>query len=109
MERQRLEWHLENWRDYMRRPSSKLGYPSRSMVVASGGDSAVDVFEEMCESADATSAMTMDAMIDSLKTPQRVAIYHQWLKTNHYYPTQEYDYDEAISSLAKMADKRGLV
>lgn len=105
----RLEWHLSNWVDYMSRPSHKLGYPSRSLCIASGGGSSIDEFEIMCEESDINSAMKLDAMIDSLGNPERVAINHVWLKAKHCYPTQEYDYEMAIISLLSLAEKRGLI
>ena len=109
---ERLEWHLENWRDYMMRDTSKLGYPSRSMMLQSGNTGIginQDAFDMMCDGVDADCAIKMESLIDSISQPQRTAINHVWLSVPHHYPTQELDYDEAITSLCKLADKRGLL
>lgn len=105
----RLEWHLGNWADWMRQDSSHLGYPKRSLMIASGGGTSVDAFEIMCDEVDAKCAEQIDALIDSLRPPQRTAINHQWLKVKHHYPTQEYDLEMAYLSLSEMADKRGII
>lgn len=109
MDMQRLEWHLGNWADYMKAPTHRLGYPSQSMCIASGGESCVDAFEVMCEEVDMQSAQSIDAMIDSLKAPQRTAINHVWLKVKHHYPTQDMDYEDGINALLVLVEKRGLI
>lgn len=106
----RLEFHLSNWASWMHSPPTKLGYPSHSSVCLSGGDSAgEDAFEIMCDESDGIAARTMDGMIESLKNPQKVAVFHRWLGVKHVYPTQEYDLYMAYSELCRLADKRGLV
>lgn len=109
MNLQRLEWHLENWADYMKRDSNKLGYPQRSLCIAGGGGSVRDAFDIMCDEADIVSAKAMDSIIDSISKPQRAAINHVWLKVGHHYPTQELDYDEALTAIIRLANKRGLM
>jgi len=109
MNRDRLEWHMQNWVDYMQTGDSRLGYPKRSLMIASGGGGAADAFEIMCDEVDIHCAEQIDAMIDSLRPPQRIAINHHWLRVKHCYPTQEYDLEMAYTSLMAMADKRGMV
>lgn len=109
MDKARLEWHLENWADFMRVDQNRLGYPRRSLMIASGGSSTADAFEIMCEEVDVKCAEQIDALIDSLRPPQRVAINHHWLKVKHCYPTQEYDLEMAYVALTAMAEKRGIV
>lgn len=108
MTEERLAWHLANWADYMRQPSSKLGYPSKSLMIASGGGSSDEEFDIMCEEVDTKCAQAMDGIIDSITQPQRTAINHVWLKVSHHYPTQDLDYLEALEHINKLADKRGL-
>ena len=108
MTRERLMWHLENWRDWMRNDNNKLGYPSKSASFVGGGGSGDNQFEIMCESADNNCANKINALIDSLSKPKTTAIYHIWLKTKHHYPTQELDYEEAIESLIILCVKRKL-
>lgn len=109
MNRDRLEWHLENWRDYMQGDSSKLGAPTHSLVFVSGGTSTKDSFEIMCEKMDIANAREIDIIIDGLKPPQVVAIHHHWLQTKHCYPTQEMDYELGLEAIAKIADRRGII
>jgi len=105
---ERLDWLLANWADFMRQPSSKLGYPSKSLCLATGGGSSDDEFDAMCDEVDTQCAQAMDSIIDSISQPQRTAINHIWLKTFHHYPTQDLDYEEAIESILKLVNKRGL-
>jgi hypothetical protein len=109
MQRDRLEYHLENWAHWMRSDREQLGYPRRSLMISSGGASSIDAFEIMCDEADAKAAKQIDALIDSLVSPQRVAINHHWLQVKHCYPTQEYDLEMAYAELISMANKRGIV
>lgn len=105
---ERLAWHMANWADYMKQPSSKLGYPSKSLCMSSGGSSGEDEFDIMCEEVDTKCAQAIDSIIDSISLPQRTAINHTWLGVKHCYPTQELDLDEAYQSIKRIADKRGL-
>lgn len=105
----RLFWLLENWADWMRRDTHKLGYPAKSLMVMGGGAIGADDFEILCDDADSHAATMLDAIIDSISKPQRTAINHQWLKVAHHYPTQELDIDEAYTAIIRIANKRGLV
>lgn len=106
----RLDWHLSNWSQWMQSSdTNRLGYPKKSLMIASGGGSSDDEFEAMCEAADVTCAIALDSIIDSITKPQRTAINHVWLKVAHHYPTQELDYEEAIFHILKIAIKRGVM
>lgn len=105
----RLFWLLENWSEWMARDTHRLGYPAKSMMIASGGGSSIEEFEIMCDDADSNAATQIDSIIDSISMPQRTAINHQWLKVAHHYPTQELDIDEAYTAIIKIADRRGLI
>ena len=102
----RLMWHLGNWRDWMQVDAHKLGYPSRSICMVSGGASGEDEFEIMCDEVDINCAERMNSMIDSLSKPRQTAINHVWLGVKHHYPTQELDYEEALGALLILAEKR---
>ena len=104
----RMEWHLGNWSEWMHIDSHKLGYPSKSACMLSGGASGEDEFEIMCETADIQCAMSLDSLMHSLSQPQTVAINHAWLNNRHHYPTHELDYVEAVERLMYLANKRGL-
>ena len=105
---ERLAWHLANWADYMRQPSHKLGYPAKSLMIATGGGSSDEEFEIMCDEVDTKCAQSIDSIIDSITSPQRTAINHVWLKVKHHYPTHDLDYVEALEHIKKLAYKRGL-
>lgn len=109
MDIQRLEWHLQNWADWMRRPSNRLGYPTHSLCIASGGGSTVDAFEIMCEEVDAKCARAMDAMIDSLPPNQAMAINHKWLASVYRMRDMETAYEMALDNLLTMAERRGMI
>ena len=38
---------IENWSIWMKKPTHKLGFPSKSLVMMSGGASTSDSFEEL--------------------------------------------------------------
>lgn len=108
----RLYECLEEWRDYYKHSSVEsefgLGFPKESLVVQCGGSSSPDTFDHLCEDIKSFVVKTLDAMVDSLTFPQRDAIRHQWLKERKYWPTHELDYDQALSELLRLADKKGL-
>ena len=108
MTNDRLEWQLFNWSEYMKRDTHRLGYPSKSMCLSTGGASGEDEFEIMCNTADTSCAQKMDSIIDSISLPQRTAVNHVWLKVSHHYATQELDLIEAYENIIKLAAKRGL-
>jgi hypothetical protein len=105
----RLEWHLGNWADWMRQDSSHLGYPKRSLMIASGGGTSVDAFEIMCDEVDTKCAEQLDALIDSLPPNQRCAINHKWLSAVYRMRDMDRAYELAIDNLMAMADRRGMV
>jgi hypothetical protein len=100
--------HMANWADYMKVPTHKLGYPSQSLCMSTGGGSSDDEFEHMCNEVDIHCAKIMDGIIDSISLPQRTAINHHWLGVKHCYPTQILDIEEAYQNIKKLCDKRGL-
>lgn len=101
--------HMANWADYMKVPTHKLGYPSKSLCLETGGGSSDDEFEHMCAEIDTRCAKIMDGIIDSITQPQRTAVNHVWLHVEHHYPTQALDYEEALEHIRRLADKRGLI
>lgn len=108
MECSNINFLLEIWRDWMQQDSTRLGFPKRSLFIASGGAASDDTFDILCEESDASAARTMNAIINSISLPQRTAINHAWLKVEHHYPTQDLDYELAIENIIKLCKKRGL-
>lgn len=109
MTRDRMEWHLSNWADWRRFLDDETrGFPKRSLVFSCGGESAYDALEIVSDACNSQAAQTLDAMIDSLKSPLKTAINHVWLKVGHCYPTQDLDYEIAVDCLIGMAHKRAI-
>lgn len=109
MTEQRLAWLLGNWADYMKQDTHRLGYPSKSVMLASGGGSCDDEFEIMCEEVDIKCAQSLDSIIDSITKPQRTAVNHIWLKVEYHYPTQDLDLAEAYDNITRLCIKRGVI
>jgi len=74
-----LERLLSNWAEYMKTGGVKLGYPSKSLGISSGGQSVVNAFEHECEVQDENAARIMDTLVHDLPSNQRGVIYHHWL------------------------------
>ena len=105
MEMNRLLELLDKWKLFMKSDSHKLGYPSKSLGMSSGGESSYDAFDEMYEDVEADNVRTVDAVIHSLPKDQKDAIYARYLKTKkpHLY---EYKLQIAIDNLLTIVGRR---
>jgi hypothetical protein len=101
----RLKQILDDWSRWMHTPNTKLGYPSKSLGMISGGESTSDAFEEMLSEMDMTNVRTIDACISSLETDQKDAIYARYLKTSKY-DDYEVQLSLAFDNLLTMASRR---
>ena len=101
----RLKQILDDWSLWMHSPSHKLGYPSKSLGMISGGESTSDVFEEMVSEMDMNNVRTIDAIISSLPKDQKDAVYARYLKTAKY-DDYEYQLGLAFDNLLSMASRR---
>lgn len=101
----RLKQILDDWALWMKLPSNKLGYPSKSLGMVSGGESTSDAFEDMVSDMDMNNVRTIDAIIHSLPQSQQQAIYARYL--NSY---KGYNYEEflalAFDNLLTIASRR---
>lgn len=70
---ERVEWHLEVWRRWVRSGQEVQGHARESQCVSDGGTS--KSFDEMVESEDRRCAQAVDAILDNLPATQRIAIY----------------------------------
>ena len=61
---------LEDWSKWMKKDSHRLGYPNRISYLSSGGESTIDVFDEMLNEADDNNVKILNACIDSLPIEQ---------------------------------------
>ena len=71
----------------------------------SGGESTSDAFEEMLSEMDMTNVRTIDAIISSLPSDQKDAVYSRYLKTSKY---DDYEYQLALAfdNMLSMASRR---
>lgn len=69
----RCAWHLANWAQWMRQSDFKLSYPSRAVCIGVSGSRS---FDAMVATEDTRCAVAVDAIIDGLAAPERVAVHH---------------------------------
>jgi hypothetical protein len=75
----RLQSILSDWALYMKSDNHKLGYPSKSLGLSSGGESTSDEFENMLSAMDLSNVRIIDAIIHDLIPQQQDAIYARYL------------------------------
>lgn len=75
----RLMQILDDWALWMKSDNHRLGYPSKSIGLSSGGESTVDSFDEMIDIQDLSNVHVVDSVIHSLPSEQQDAIYHKYL------------------------------
>ena len=93
---ERLLSILEDWSLWMKSDNHRLGYPSKSIGMSSGGESTSDAFEEMCSAQDMSNVRTIHAIIHSLEKRQQDAIYTRYLNAkpkiaHHWHLEMAYD------------------
>src|SRR5210317_1520251 len=103
MEMNRLLDLLDKWKLYMKYDNHKLGYPSKSIGMLSGGASGS--FDDMYDEVEDDNIRTVDAVIHSLPKDQQEAIYARYLKTKKpmYY---EMKLELAIDNLLTIVGRR---
>ena len=96
---------LEDWSRWMKRDSHRLGYPSKSSYFSSGGESTLEVFEDMVSKSDMDNVKIVDSIIDDLPIKQKQAINYRFLGGNKpmYY---ERDLGLAIDNLLTIAGRK---
>ncbi len=77
MSSDRLEFHFDNWRKWMRKDGVTDGAPGKACGCVGGGYS--QTFDEMVADADVRCARITDAVINSLPPVERSAIYREYL------------------------------
>jgi hypothetical protein len=96
---------LDLWALWMRSDNHKLGFPSKSIGMYSGGESTVDSFAEMVEAQDMANIRTLDAIVHSLPKEQQEAIYARYLdaKKPLAYP---YKLELALDNMLTISSRR---
>jgi hypothetical protein len=102
---ERLLTILDDWKKYMKSSSHRLGYPSKSLGMSSGGESTEDEFEHMLNAMDQSNVKTLDAIIHSLDKGQQQALYAKYLGGN---PPLAYSWqlDMAMDNLLTISSRR---
>lgn len=104
-----VEHHLENWANWHRKSSNKLGYPTKALVASCGGQSISGVFEELCNEADRHSAEVMETLVNDLAQDQKSAIYHHWLGCVIRVRNQSKSLQDAYDTLSVKIIRKGLI
>ena len=102
---ERLLSILEDWALFMKTDNHKLGYPSKSIGLSSGGESTSESFAEMCSAQDMSNIRTIDAIIHSLPKEQQDAIYAKYLDAKKPL-AYEWNMDMAYDNLLTIAERR---
>lgn len=109
----RADWHLDNWRKWMKTYQVGQGYPHASAFLQSGGISGEDEFEVMCQSADRHAAKVSDSIIDSLKLLDHrypLAIFNVYLARVWTYRGDPGEiFAKAVEEFWSRAQRKGLV
>lgn len=102
---ERVEWHLETWRRWMRSGQEVDALPGRSSGVSDGGTS--KGFDEMVEAEDRRCARIVNVILDNLPPVERIAIYQYKGITGRVFKFVRVSYDEALKA-GKLAVGREL-
>ena len=104
MTMERLQDLLKAWsRSLKHSGNSRLGFPSRSLGMSTGGNSTS--FDEMYESMEADHIKTIQAIIDSLPERQQNAVYHKYTGSRAEV-LQDYHMNMAYDNLLNIATRR---
>ena len=106
----RVEWHLDNWRRWMRSGQEVEGYARAAMGCSDGGTS--KGFDEMVESEDRRCAKIVDAILTNLPAPHRMAIYMERRIMAKVFRFERMTYDQALKAgkdaLGRELSRRGV-
>jgi hypothetical protein len=96
---------LDGWAQWMKKPTHKLGFPSRSLVMSSGGASTEDSFNELILTQDQDNIRIIDTLIHNLPPEQQDALYHRYLSSKKPF-AYEYKLSLAIDNLLTIASRK---
>ena len=104
MTMERLQDLLKVWsRSLKHSGNSRLGFPSRSLGMSTGGNSTS--FDEMYDSMQSDHIRTIQAIIDSLPERQQNAVYHKYTGSKSEV-LQDYHMTMAYDNLLVIASRR---
>jgi hypothetical protein len=96
---------LDGWALWMQQPNSKLGFPSKSIGLSSGGASTEDSFNELISIQDTNNIRILDTIIHNLPQEQQDALYHCYLNAKKPFAF-EYKYELALDNLLTLAGRK---
>ena len=96
---------LDGWAQWMKKPTHRLGFPSRSLVMSSGGASTEDSFNELMLTQDQDNIRIIDTLIHNLPPEQQDALYHRYLSSKKPF-AYEYKLSLAIDNLLTIASRK---
>jgi hypothetical protein len=96
---------LDGWAQWMKKPTHRLGFPSRSLVMSSGGASTEDSFNELILTQDQDNIRIIDTLIHNLPPEQQDALYHRYLSSKKPF-AYEYKLSLAIDNLLTIASRK---
>lgn len=102
---------MEDWANWQRGYTMKLGYPSQSAVVG-GASCGVSSFEDLCESVDSETMRAVDAVVGDLPPMERSAIFRRYgIAAVFRYPRNNYQdtLDAAHTLLMVELPRRGVM
>lgn len=101
---------MEDWADWQRGYRLKLGYPTKSAGIESGGGSTS--FDDLCDESDAEVMRKVDACVNDLPPIQRAAVCKRYgIAAVFRFPRQNYEavLVEAHVALTEAFRKKGVV
>ncbi len=96
---------LEDWSVWMKKPSNKLGFPSKSLVMINGGYSGEDSFDNLISIQDKENVKILDTLIHDLPKSQKQAIYYKYLNCKKPF-AYEYQLELAMDNLLTLLSKK---
>lgn len=105
----RLEFHMDNWRRWMRCDDVTTGAPNKAAGCVGGGYS--QSFDDMADASDVRCAMIVDALVSSLTHIERAAVNHKYLYAVfrfHHQASFESTLQRARTKLAEWLVARGV-
>lgn len=99
---------LDMWAKWMHSYGLKLGYPSKSLVMMTGGGEYGQGHEIMCDEMDETICFAIDAAIDSLMKAEIAAINARYL---HSIKPAMYEFHlrNAMNELIILCNKKNII
>lgn len=96
---------LDGWALWMQKSNHKLGFPSKSIGLSSGGVSTEDSFNDLIAIQDSNNIRILDTIIHNLPKEQQDALYHNYLNAKKPFAF-EYKYELALDNLLTLASRK---